>query len=265
MAQNEFAAAPTTRHIDVTDQLSPWLFPLSAGLTEQFDYSRLRSSAAATAFILTLPYSDRVRAARGLYDHRKEIGHEAVYAGIMTAWDHDHRDIVEAFGSVARFTAALRDVAPRLSHSDQLTIWRGALLNRSQPIADAIHISWTRSRNVACWFALRNYVPAIQPFQIPVVLRTRLEHDVVISRHNARAEQEVLIDPHCLAACTIVVEGLDARFMMRTPLVDVTSDESTYSQLIVAWRRFAQRYQHWKTLFESHRICTHTVMTAHRH
>ena len=43
------------------------------------------------------PNEDRGNAARGLYEHRDQIGHQVAYAGMMAAWQHDHAVTVHAF------------------------------------------------------------------------------------------------------------------------------------------------------------------------
>jgi hypothetical protein len=68
---------------------------------------------------------------------------------------------LEAFGSADEFIGVLRNVAPpvQLPPMKLTQIWRGALVNRTTAITDSIGLSWTRSRNIACWFALHEYVP----------------------------------------------------------------------------------------------------------
>ena len=105
---------------------TPWLTSLVGGLPADFDYGVIRSADDARSLILTLPGHDRGGAARGLHDHRW-LGHDAAYCGIMTAWDHDERDTINAFGSADQFIAALKDVAPLLtirSRSKRVSAWR---------------------------------------------------------------------------------------------------------------------------------------------
>jgi hypothetical protein len=118
------------------------------------------------------------------------------YVGIMLAWIHDSRRLLEAFGSADQFIRALRNVAPpvQLPTVKPIEIWRGTLVNRTTAITDSIGLSWTRSRNVACWFALYEYVAALQPSLAPVVLHAYRDRSVIVAQHNARAEQEVIID-----------------------------------------------------------------------
>jgi hypothetical protein len=93
---------------------TPWLASLIGGLPADFDYSVIRSVDDARLLILTLPSHDRGTAARGLHGHRWLVGRDAAYRGIMTAWDHDERDTIDAFGSPSQLIAALKDVAPPL-------------------------------------------------------------------------------------------------------------------------------------------------------
>jgi hypothetical protein len=95
----------------------------------------------------------------------------------MVAWDHDHREIVDAFSSPTKFIAALRDVAPLLDAElpKRVEIWRGAVLSKNDRLRHFIGLSWTQSRNVACWFALREYVSTLQPSLVPIVLRANVD------------------------------------------------------------------------------------------
>jgi hypothetical protein len=101
---------------DCTGSLSNnefWLAELSGGLPSDFDYRLVLSAADAKMLILALPNCDRGRAAVGLYGQRDRIEPAAVYAGVVAAWDHDHRVVTDAFGSRQQLVAALREVAPR--------------------------------------------------------------------------------------------------------------------------------------------------------
>jgi hypothetical protein len=73
-----------------------WRDDVLSGLPEGFDYGNIRTVDDAESrtvddaesLMFRLPKGDRGKAARGLYEHRDEIGHQASYAGIMAAWDH---------------------------------------------------------------------------------------------------------------------------------------------------------------------------------
>jgi hypothetical protein len=74
-----------------------WRDDLPFGLPEGFDYGNIRIVNDADSLMFTLPNSDRGNAARGLYEHRDQIGHQVAYAGMMAAWQHDHAVTVHAF------------------------------------------------------------------------------------------------------------------------------------------------------------------------
>jgi hypothetical protein len=113
---------------------APWLANLFGGLPVDFDYGVIRSAGDARSLILTLPSHDRGTAAHGLHDHRRLVGYDAAYCGIMTAWDHDERDTIDAFGSADQFIAALKDVAPPRPLRTQLkriAAWRGVIVGKA--------------------------------------------------------------------------------------------------------------------------------------
>lgn len=241
-----------------------WHWQLLGGLPENFSYAAIRSNADARDLILALPKCDRGRAARELCERRNEVGAENAYAGVMVAWDHDHRNVIESFGSAKRFAAVLRTIAPRqhaISHR-RSDIWRGALLHESKLVAHAISISWTRSRAIACWFALRNYVPVLQPHLIPIVLHANVANSSIITWHDARAEQEVIVDSIDLIRKGAIGVDLIGAPIIHRRLADLKADDCTYCDKITSWRYASDRYQHWKDLFESRRICAHHQLSA---
>jgi hypothetical protein len=74
--------------------------------------SLVRSAADAKTLILALPNCDRGRAAVALYGQRDRFEPAVVYASMIAAWDHDHRVVIDAFGSRERLVAALKEVSP---------------------------------------------------------------------------------------------------------------------------------------------------------
>jgi hypothetical protein len=231
----------------------PWLRGLVGGLPLDFDYRVVRSVIDVRAMMFELPGCDRAKAAVELYRHRSVVGVDAAYIGIMLAWTYDGGQLLEAFGSADQFTGALRNVAPpvQLASLKPVHLWRGTVVNRTNPIGDSIGLSWTRSRNVACWFALRKFVPALQPSLAPVVLHTHLDRSVILAQHDARGEQEVIIDATQLLLTDLII-NLDGTDMsccdLRTPVADLYTDERTFDHLIADWRLAAHRYEHWKSL-----------------
>lgn len=237
----------------------PWLRELEGGLPFDFDYRAVRSAADAEAMMFELPACDRAKAAVELYYHRTLVGLPVAYVGIMLAWTHDSGGLLHAFGSAHQFIRALRAVAPstQLSMAKPIEIWRGALLNRSAAIRNSIGLSWTRSRDVACWFAWHEHVPALQPSLAPVVFRACLNRSAIVAQHNARAEQEVIIDltRQRPADCIIEVDGTNASGPdLRMSVTDLYADGEIFDRLGADWRRAAARHEHWKTLLKKGRI-----------
>jgi hypothetical protein len=64
-----------------------------------FDFTLVRTPDDAQSVIWTLPNRDRGMAARALFDVREKIGREAAFAGMMAGYEHDHREVITAFGS----------------------------------------------------------------------------------------------------------------------------------------------------------------------
>jgi hypothetical protein len=234
-----------------------WLSQLPGGLPADFDYGSIKSVADVKRLILEIPNCDRGQAAVGLYRHHSVIGTAAAYVGIMLAWDHDHREIVDAFGSPDAFLAALRDIAPPLGAKlpRQFQAWRGILLSRRDPLRSCIGLSWTRDRSIACWFALQNYVPEIQPFVVPMVLHAAVERSIVVTLHNGRAEQELIVDARRLAHTTgrVTLDGFAARPIRLSRRIADTIERAALERQIIHWQLEAMRYQHRKTILELRR------------
>ena len=236
-----------------------WLDELSGGLSESFDYAVVSSPADAKALILILPSCDRGRAAVGLHSHRKRIGPTAAYDGIMVAWDHDHRQVVDAFGSPEKFLAALKEVAPRLDQSlpKRIEMWRGAIVSRADTLRSGLGLSWTRSRDIASWFALHDYVPSLQPSLTPVVLHANIDRSIVVATHGSRAEREVIVDISALESCAggiVTLDGVDKSSAESGYRIgDLRPDPFVYLRLIASWRLASARYERRKRMLESQR------------
>lgn len=235
-----------------------WVSQLSGGLPQNFNFSVVKTAVDARKLILALPSCDRGKAAVGLYRRHRFLGAGAAYAGLMEAWDHDHRDVVEAFGSPEQLVTALKKVAPRLSAnlSKQVNVWRGTIAGKEDPLWSSVGLSWTRSRSVACWFALRDYVPTLQPSLVPVVLHASVERSAILALHNARAEQETIIDIRALtrSGADIALDGTG--FVLsksRNRFVDFCPDNRAFAYVVADWRLASARYQHWKTILEVRR------------
>ncbi|WGS18786.1 MULTISPECIES: hypothetical protein [unclassified Bradyrhizobium] len=243
-------------HSESLADIEFWLPRLPGGLPVNFDYRAIKSEVDAKKLILELPGCDRGRAAVELYRHRELIGNAAAYRGIMVAWDHNHRDIIEAFGSPDRFVAALRDVAPPIEpcSSEPIDAWRGALLQRDESLRRSIGPTWTHSREVACWFALHDYVAQLQPSLTPVVLRTRIDRSLIVAEHNDRTEQELIVDARRLLTATNAVrlDGIDTWLSkVRHRIADLCPDGKAFDRLLADWRRASARYERSNSLLTS--------------
>lgn len=230
-----------------------WHAQLSGGLPADFDYCLIQSEMDAKTLILELPKCDRGRAAAELYRHRDLIGNGVVYRGIMVAWNHDHREVIESFGSSDQFIAALTEVAPCLesSLSRRIEAWRGAVLSKDDSLWQSVGPSWTRNRDVACWFALRDYVPILQPSLTPLVLHAKIDRSLVVAQHDERTEQELIVDPSRLLVTTnsVKLDGVDDTWLSETKdrITDFCSGREDLNRLLANWRRAAARYEHWKS------------------
>ncbi len=257
------ADAPRDCHSEDLSTNEFWLSQLPGGLPSKFDYRIVRSIAAAKTLILTLPHCDRGQAAVGLFHHRRLIGHDPVYSGIMVAWDHGHQELVDAFGSSKQFLSALREVTPQTlsSTSGRMDLWRGVVLDKMHALVRGVGLSWSESRDVACWFALRDYVPALQPSLVPVVLRASLDRSAIIVQHNARAEREVIVDPDqtLLVDSKLGLDGVNAALGCQTPLCNFDPDGAVFDRLIEGWRMAARRFQRRKGQIERQQHLAHKV------
>lgn len=246
---------------DCAERLSDsqfWLSNVSGGLPTDFDYGVVRSVVDAKTLILVLPKCDRGRAAFELYRHRDLIGAAAVYSGIMVAWNHDHREVVDAFGSLAHFLAALKKVAPLLDPilPAQMEVWRGAVASRDDTLRSSIGLSWTRCREIACWFALHDYVAALQPSLAPIVLHANIDRSMIVATDCGRAEQEVLVDVDrlvLLASSVVTFDGDTSSFEFERRVGDLCLTKSAFDRLIADWRLASARYERWKRMLELRR------------
>jgi hypothetical protein len=80
--------------------------------------------------LVPTPNRDRGIAAHALFDVRDEIGREAAFAGMMAAYEHDHRAVADAFWGDIDFARSLKMVAPE--HGPGLVrVWRGIIVEKA--------------------------------------------------------------------------------------------------------------------------------------
>jgi hypothetical protein len=232
----------------------PWLDDLPFGLPNDFDYSLIRTADDALSFMVTLPNRDRGHAAVGLHKHRHVVGRRAAYAGMMAAWDHDHEELHEAFDNdLLRLADALRGVAPPITRENRLRVWRGVIVDKGDPSDAVMGLSWTRNRDVACWFAMRWHGrnPALRPFVFEMVV----EPTQIIAFHNGRSEFEAIIHPTAIDPdSTCWVEGENS-------LVDQL-DGRAPDTAVERWRRAFERYEHDKNARNAARLAALIVAPA---
>jgi hypothetical protein len=214
--------------------MKSWARTLPFGLRDDFDYGVVRTKADVITLLSALPNADRGEAARALYERREHIGREVVYTALLEAWDHDDRYLIDAFGTVDAFVEALRAVTPPLRRKRPLRAWRGIVVRDAHPGEAAIGLSWTRSRDIACWFATRHCnIGGVRPFVFQCVF---FPHEIV-ALHDGRGEQEVLVDLAMLQWnewITVDGTGIDR--------ADLVSDSSPPADALADWRAAGQRY-----------------------
>ena len=207
-----------------------WLELLADGVPSDFDFGHIRGPSDAQSFIFRLPNEHRGTGAAALHRHRDHVGRPAVFAGMIAAWEHDHGHVIAAFGY--SFLAALREVAPPVTRSRRLRLWRGLQLPADGGCDefDALGVSWTRCRDVACWFAMQFDFPNTRP----VVLEALLDPNCIVAFWNGRREGEVIVDPLSVDVGDFWVEGAPA-LSVNDPVPD---------QVVARWRLAQERELH---------------------
>ena len=219
--------------------MQEWLDKVEFVLPDDFDFDVIRSRDDVAA-LFTIPNGHRGIAARALYERRDRIGHELVYAAIMYAWEHDYCELIDAFESVSGFpcfglATSLSKVAPKIKRKRRLRVWRGIAVREADPSEAAIGFSWTRSRDVACWFATTYPNRADLPGSRPFVFTTMLDPYMILATHDGRGEQEVLVDPLRLEEDAITVDGTTTR------LWELEDDSTAPVGALADWRVDAQK------------------------
>jgi hypothetical protein len=219
--------------------MKSWAQTLPFGLPDDFDYDVIRSRSDVATLLFTLPNAERGEAARALFERRERIGRALAYAALIEAWEHDDRFTVEAFGTADAFAAALRAVAPPLRRKRPLPVWRGVAVRDAHPAHAAIGLSWTRSRDIACWFATfylaRGDLPGARPFVFSVALLP----EEIVALYDVRGEQEVIVDPAMLELNEGPIK-VDGTTMM---LAELAPDSTAPAGALADWQAAGQRYE----------------------
>jgi hypothetical protein len=212
-----------------------WMEGLPYGLPDNFDYEVIRSRGDVVGLIVRLPNADRGVAAREIWERRDRLGHRLAYTALMEVWDHDYRELVEAFETMDELAAALREVAPPLNRKRPLKVWRGIIVEEANPARAAISLSWTTSFDIACWFATRHDKQNRRSF----VFELAAMPEEIITLHDTRGEREALLEPARLDHITheIFVEGSDLT------LDDLSRDSRAPQEALARWRAARDRYE----------------------
>ena len=210
---------------------------MSFGLPSNFNFDVIRTKSDVQRLLGTLPNRDRGVAARRLYERRDHIGPALAYFALMRAWEYDDGVLVEAFETLDAFAAALCPVAPPIKRKRPLRVWRCIAVRDAHPGHAAIGLSWTRSRDIACWFATTYRNRAKRPGARPFVFTVQLLPSDILAFHDGRKEQEALVDLAALEGADIMVDGT-------TILThDLTADGTPPAVALADWRAVGERYE----------------------
>jgi hypothetical protein len=175
------------------------------------------------------------------WEQRDRFGRDRVYAFLMSIWTWEHHDLCEAFGSIDALARALREVAPPLALEQPLPIWRGVwVVSDEHPAECASGLSWTKSFDVACWFATA--APRFKPGR-PFVFELNATTEEIIAFHQGgtavtATEDEALLEPAKLDRLThtITVAGTNMT------VADLRPDSRISNVVLSHWREAATRY-----------------------
>ena len=144
---------------------------------------------AEAAFSLCVALSNSKRGEVAVAMWRAKVPREAFRSYFASAWDHDHRHVINAAGTRHRLAYLFRYAAFPVPAGlpDVVRVWRGT---SKLTQADACSgYSWTTCRDVACWFAMRfaagNGVPLVLAADVP-------KSDIAL-HHDERNEHEVVL------------------------------------------------------------------------
>jgi hypothetical protein len=133
---------------------------------------------------------------------------------------------VEAFGTADDFADALCKVAPPIKRQRRIRVWRGVKVRDASPADAAIGLSWTRNRDIACWFATRREVTGVRAF----VFETVLEPEQIIVFYNGRREQEVIVNLARFELGDVWVEGTNLY------AIELDVDDAPPGTALADWR-----------------------------
>jgi hypothetical protein len=101
------------------------------------------------------------------------------------------------------------------------------------PMDAAVGLSWTRNRDIACWFAMRfSEVSGVRPF----VFETYVGPEEIVTFYDGRREAEVIVDTVPLDMNWIMVDGTS----IRHDFLEI--DSSAPAERLADWSAAAQRH-----------------------
>ncbi len=141
------------------------------------------------AFSLCAALGNENRGAVAVVLWRSQVQREAFRRFFASAWDHDHKYVIAAAGTRRSLAAMFRYAAFPLPDElpERVRVWRGTSgMTFSQARAG---YSWTTSRDVACWFAMR----WAEQTGRPLVLVAEVSRGDIALFHNERDEHEAVL------------------------------------------------------------------------
>ena len=110
---------------------------------------------------------------------------------LLDCWTHDHAHLIAAAGTRRDLRRLFEDARYPIPAElgETVTIWRGTC---DLPLHKArLGYSWTTSRDVACWFAMRRAIG--NTVKSPLVLRATLPRERIALFTHDRGEAEVVV------------------------------------------------------------------------
>jgi hypothetical protein len=179
---------------------------------------------------------DPGKVVRAFWERRDELGHDRVYAAMMTAWEWHHNELCEAFGTTDALADALRAVAPPLPLTRPAWVWRG-IVTTDDPAGAAIGLSWSWSYDAACWFATG--APRLSRVELFPFVFALQANEEIIAFHEHRCESEMLLEPAKLDLVTnkIMLDGTNIA------VADLRPDSRAPAEAVERWRAAAARHE----------------------
>jgi hypothetical protein len=146
---------------------------------------------SVTEALIRISDQERGRVAVGPFQEGAPA--EVLRAALEMVWEHNHAPLWKACGGRKRkITRFFRVAEFDNDHLPEVfDIWRGGVGRQSSDWHGvASGISWTRSRGVACWFALGPSGSWIKGE--PVVLKRTIERRDVLAHFTGRDEDEIV-------------------------------------------------------------------------